>query len=183
MNVFSGGRRIAATIAFLGIVFTFAIGIEGSAAGRVYYRVLNPGAAPIIVDECGYDSDAGERSRQRVTPRGVKYSLILCFPASRSNNGKMLIPYADRGDDVWLMNTRFDDSVERYMDQTIDALPVQPNEISDAEKSYYAQVWRKWAGGAGWLLLSLFGFFVFVSIVGWIVRGFMGIPSGHDCKP
>ncbi len=31
--------------------------------------------------------------------------------------------------------------------------------------------------------LSMAGFWAFTLTVGWIVRGFMGIPMGHDQKP
>ena len=60
--------------------------------------------------------------------------------------------------------------------------------LFDADKERAEKLWRKERNedlkrGAQWLFGGLFGLWVFGAVVGWIVRGFAGIPQGKDSRP
>ena len=52
------------------------------------------------------------------------------------------------------------------------------SKLAEVKKQY----WQEKLKYIGITLLSLIGFWVFCWIVGWIIRGFVGIPMGKDFK-
>lgn len=96
---------------------------------------------------------------------------------------RQLVPYRlDEKNILWgaAVYSREVSNYERELEARF-ALPQA--DIDWIEKEISTQYWKNWKEGIGYLGLGLGVFAGFVWAVGWIVRGFMGIPRGMDRKP
>lgn len=75
------------------------------------------------------------------------------------------------------------DKVRRYTEQTANAFVIPKAD----EESIESEWWAKWRSDIGESTLALFiGLGIFWAVtwaIGWIVRGFLGIPLGQDHRP
>ena len=81
------------------------------------------------------------------------------------------------------MNSPYSDEVERYTAKYVKAFQPSPDDMKWAEQQVWPQRWRL----IGLALLSIFAgcaaIWVIAAVIGWVVRGFTGIPTGSDAKP
>lgn len=68
-------------------------------------------------------------------------------------------------------------------DHSIDPLILPADEIKEVEERVKAQRWSDIKEAGLHLALSTALWFAFMKAVGWIVRGFMGVPAGQDHRP
>jgi hypothetical protein len=68
-------------------------------------------------------------------------------------------------------------------DHSIDPLILPPDEMKEVEERVNAQRWSDLKEAAMYLVLGTALWFAFMKAVGWIVRGFMGVPAGQDHRP
>lgn len=183
INVFEGARRIAKLLAALWVVGWVVAAFNVSPTISATYKILYPGAMLLrMTGECPPDGTT-ELLFDKVTQRGTKTLLTLCFPAQTASNGDRLIPYfvdpADGG--VWLLE-KYSPEVVEYIQRVAETFVFPQAE----EKWIDGQWWPLFLKDIGWgaigavsgLLLLL----AFTSTTGWIVRGFMDIPRGQDHK-
>jgi hypothetical protein len=95
-----------------------------------------------------------------------------------------LIPYGfDPTTRNFLGGHRDHSQVSAYIAQTAANFRIPPAD----EKSITALWWSQKIRNAGVLCLVMFatlaGFWAFTWVIGWIVRGFLGIPRGSDSRP
>ena len=84
---------------------------------------------------------------------------------------------------TWLMGDTYSSEVRGYIDGVVDSL-VLSAELARYASSlrWRARMQRVWEAGqflAGGLVVG----WILVAAVGWVVRGFLGIPLGHDRRP
>jgi hypothetical protein len=181
MNIFEGARRVAILIAGF-IVIGGAIAIYNIAPHVVInYKVLNFGIAPLKIDACNELVDA-KRYNSHVTPNGREFSIRTCFKSSRADDGRLLIPYAEAPNNMIYMNSEYSNEVRAYTEAVANAITPTADDFKEADAEYTRQVWTKRFEGLSWLIGGLLAYWLGVRIVGWIVRGFMGIPSGQDYR-
>ena len=94
----------------------------------------------------------------------------------------MLIPFRSE-DGRWWMNEPYSEPVETYTKQVANSFTftAEQERVMDKQSSHLRWKSIGEAGGilVGWLVSLGLGAWV----VGWIVRGFFGIPTGMDFKP
>lgn len=195
INTFEGARRIAKLIAvFIVVGFSIAIINDSPPMGKVYFTITGPDQPPVS-NGCFEVT----RSKVKTTRHGDLVELTLCFEernfvapqtgrtlefdkapfdpdaylASRQK-GKFVDP-DENTDGPWK-----DYQATQYMSNVLDTF-----QIPEAEEDRINNLW--WSNklelvGMYFLgmLASLAGWWAFTWTVGWIVRGFMGIPRGSD---
>jgi len=206
MNIFEGARRMAMLTGGLiaaGFLFVFAFFENPPAPISVNYQVADVGQPPMRVHECPVDATYATKFDSKHN-RSVE--VWICAPHSRATveqlhsalrklpseklewelltelKKRSLIPAKlERGDAP-------SDREELEFFRRLEQERVESFTIPEADEGYITRLgWMQTLKQAGQYLLglmaSLAGFWAFTWAVGWIVRGFMGIPRGSDQKP
>lgn len=183
MNIFEGSRRIALGIGGLAVIGTMiGLGVNDSYA-PISYSISHPNSSfKRMTESC--PSEAASHFFTTKTPSGKDVDIALCLLAmSFGSDERRLIPYkVDEKNMVW-GEARFSSEVRDY-EKTLEkrfAIPTQ--DVEAVEKEIASSFWRQWREGSGYLAIGLLVYACLVWGIGWIVRGFMGIPMGMDKKP
>ncbi len=96
-------------------------------------------------------------------------------------------PPAIRFEEPWFYTaSEYDPRVETYVSQSIANLRITPGLQKRLEGSAWSVWWRgkrqAFDTAAPWVFGVCAGIWVFTLVVGWIVRGFAGVPSGQDFR-
>ena len=181
MNFFEGARRVAV----IGFMLIFVGGLVAiynlSPHVIINYRIMYFGLTPIRLDLCNESVDA-TRYVQHTTKNGREFSIHTCFRASKSNGGNLLIPYAAAPNNMTYMDTEFSPEVQAYTMTVSNGIEPTEADMNEADSEYIRQSIVNRLKGFGWLILATISYWLLVRIVGWVVRGFMGIPSGQDYR-
>ena len=190
-NVFEGARRITKLIAVLWIVGVLILESQSirNPYLHAYFEVDSIDSKPIRMDEkkegCGTDGLI-EYLDDKSTNRGTNVSVTLCFKAKEFENSVIK--------DFNFWRTKRDQKSTLVTELS----PAQLSDITNniAKKFTLTKADEEWADGVvrpkRWKIiqvvaLTMVGGLVFIWIfswiLGWVVRGFFGIPSGHDFKP
>src|SRR5581483_8739001 len=115
---------------------------------------------------------------------GKSVEINLCILAMTfTGSGERLIPYKiDEKGMLWGAHL-YSAEVKAYEGELADRfrLPRQDDEAVAQEASRRAR--ENWTSGLGYLAVGLACFWAVVWGIGWIVRGFLGIPRGMDKRP
>lgn len=183
--MFEGARRILLLIQILWGVGVVAVTWSESPYITTRFGVSTINALPVQMDEdssCNIGSDAIEYL-SRNTKSGKSVSVTLCFKPQKFDDGRMLIPFkVDSGGRLW-GNAIYSDDVKRYTESYATKFELPSGLEKWVEDQWSRKRWRSVKEGAlllagGWVCFWLLGI-----IIGWIVRGFAGIPSGKDTRP
>jgi hypothetical protein len=182
-NPFSGARRIAALSALLATVGTLVALLLNEPYVTAAYAVSHPNG-PFVKTE---DScpDAGDRHYfSAQTSSGKSVSIQLCLMTMEfGDNKQRLIPY--RVDDkgmVWGAAS-FSSEVATYRQQLERRFALPARDEIELEQEVSRRFKADLLSGLGYLAIGLFVFAAIVWAIGWVVRGFMGIPLGRDHRP
>jgi hypothetical protein len=94
-----------------------------------------------------------------------------------------LIPYrVDKATGVVWGNTRISPEVTKYMSQVLDTFQIPEVEEDRINNRWWSSKLELVGMYFLGMLASLAGWWAFTWAVGWIVRGFMGIPRGSDSR-
>jgi hypothetical protein len=81
----------------------------------------------------------------------------------------------------------YDDRVQEYVGNTVASLRVTPELRQNLKDSRWSDRWRAHKKAlddtAPWIFGLLAFIWVLTAVIGWIVRGFAGVPNGQDFKP
>lgn len=182
MNIFEGARRIAIVIGALGAFGGFAAALQQEPELYYAYRIPFYGASATKInpDYCKEFSNDGYKSLGYSSEDGSKFTVALCFSAARANNGEMLIPYAELNGQI-LMGAKYSAPVEKYMDAYVASnFKLNQADFDKAKAEYASQRIRKKAYTSGAVVGGLIIYWLIISAIGWIIRGFLGIPNGSD---
>lgn len=153
INIFEGARRIAKLIAAL-IVVGYGIAIVGASSQTVYleypYLILVPGGVPTLGASC--NAGAQQDSISITSRRGVALRVRLCL--------------------LYASESRI----------TFDHLDFQIPESDEdlINVGWWLQTLKNAGMYFGAMLASLVGLWIFAWTVGWIARGFVGVPQQAD---
>lgn len=180
LNIFEGARRISLLIGAVWVVGWASHAIFSEPYSRVTYSY--PGLSfHMIADEC--PSDAATEYLERKSPNGKDVKIELCFLTSEANNGKMLVPYANAGEGMVWMGERYSTEVDQYTESVAREFQLTPEGIDAFESIQRKALFEQWRVAAMFLFGGLAVGWAVVAAIGWIVRGFMGIPRGQDMRP
>lgn len=184
INIFEGARRISKTIMLLILVGTLIAIWYDISDLTLKYEIAEFGEAPAKVDECSKDSAL--EVLNKYSANGDKVSVHLCFRAyPMEKTGEMRIPYAlVEGDDkgVWL-GQQYSTLVMNYTKAAAQDFKLPADALKGTGFLLMKQRFYAASKAIGYLCAGLLAFLLATSFIGWIVRGFLGIPNGMDARP
>ena len=185
INIFEGARRIAMLAGVIWIIGWLVAGFKLREPNvYVTLTIAFPGSPFILSDRMTCDAPNAFETTSRKTGLGTKANVILCFLAQKDVTGTLVIPYkVDLKNKNWWGGSRDLPEVAAYIAETRDQFTLSIADQTNIEKEYWSELLKGWGvyaliAGTGLALL-----FATTWAVGWIVRGFLGVPRGHDCKP
>lgn len=201
INYFEGGRRITQLFQGAAIVAGLAYVAFGGSS-QVTFETLGPDRGwSVTSNDCGYNQDGLEFLSAVDLGGGTKRDVMLCFRGQ--GNG---IPYeafdmprpADQPPPIGSGKA---DTVRMYRiaeEYSPEATAYQKKRAAEFRTDPRREVWFKEARDGLWLAAAkrtwgrlwnealpwtggfIFGLWVLSSLIGWIVRGFAGVPARSD---
>lgn len=177
-NVFEGARRIALLLKILWAVGALAIGWTVSPYVSMEFSTSYPDAEFIKSNDCEIGTDALEFITRAIDDT-KNVSVELCFKALRTDSGTQAVPYKTENG-RWWGNSPYTPDVTSYTRARSESF-----QLSEADRRTALDEWNSqrtknirdggFFAAGGWVALSLLQL-----LVGWIVRGFLGIPWAQD---
>ena len=182
VNIFEGARRIALLLAGLATALTIiAVAMHKPYVSATYLIARPDGQFVRTSESC--PSNVARHYFSAVTSSGREIPVTLCLSKMRFDDGQELIPYKiDEEGMIWGSGEYSSEvfAYERDLERRF-------RFSADDEKEYARQAtkarWENALSSAKYLLIGLAIWAGLVSVVGWIVRGFLGIPNGMDRRP
>ena len=182
MNVFEGARRIAyLTAAGWAVGTAIVVLYVDEPVVRTEYLISSPNISPIRADENSCGDDDRQEWDYRQTASGTKVRIIFCFKAQRFDGGKMYVPYRIDGKGMW-GNERYSSDVREYAERRLRDFSMPKADQQWANDQYWPLRLQQLYTASRWIIGGWLALWFFTSAVGWVVRGFAGIPTGQDRK-
>jgi|SRR5690606_35904493 len=183
INIFEGARRVAYLVAGVSAAGTILILWNYDPYVSAQYSISNPNGNFVRM-EGSCPSDAGHHYFTTRTSDGEAVSITLCIHAMTFGENKTrLIPYkVDDAGMIWGAAS-YSTEVSEYERELERRFEISDSDEKQLKKDISRQYWENWKSGIGYLGIGLAIFAGVVWAIGWIVRGFMGIPQGLDSKP
>jgi len=178
INVFEGARRLMA----VGLILILACGGFVAYSNNAYitrYYSMDFSGTPTAVDQCPAGSE-NEYTSEYLDEGTV--SVTLCFPGFVTDDGRSVIGYVGADGQVY-GNNRFAPEVDAYIQKRKEAFTIPPAHLDHVHDLLKAKQRSDRLEAMGIPIGCMFGFWVICWVLGWIVRGFFGIPGGADRKP
>jgi len=181
MNIFEGARRVTKITAAL-IAFGFIF--YGAVNSPTMYATYNIafGKSPALTDE-GCPSDSQSEHIYRKTSNDTNVSLTLCFLAEDFPGDRRLIPFKYGKEGGMYGHEKYATDVNKYTKSISDSFVILKGDEEKLDKQWWSKRFSDLGANLGWMLFNLALLFGFTWAIGWIARGFMGIPQGLDKKP
>jgi hypothetical protein len=182
INVFEGSRRIGYLIQGLWVIGCIWAAIAGGYSIYLRYDTSGPNYPFVLSskdDYCG-SPDASQTLYDWQLNEDKKANIRLCFLAQTSNQNQQVVPYKVEANGSWYGNGPYSSEVSDYTKVRARKFNLSPQGREDAAKAWDKEWWNHLAGTfklvfGGWFVISLT-----IGVIGWIVRGFCGIPFGQD---
>jgi len=186
INIFEGSRRIRLLLQILWAVGALSINWNNNPSIWVTYQTYGPDYPFIKADESSSSCESNDRreSLDTKTKSGTSVYVTLCYRAQEFTNSQMLVPYKTDANDkgkVW-GNSAYSSDVEKYVEHRKRLFKIPPTDEQWIDELGKKKVIENIKDGVGYAALG-FGFIWLIgTVIGWIVRGFMGIPRGLDTR-
>ncbi len=181
MNIFEGSRRIAKLIGACIAVGFIVGGLHLSPTVDVNYKIQSVGSTPIqSLEECPEDSRT--KTKRTYTRKHTILNITLCFLADTNVDNQRVIPFKEVLGEGWWGGKKYSFEVEEYTSKVSDSFSIPISDEAALDAQYWKVLLKDLAVGSMVALASLVSFWGFTWAVGWIVRGFLGIPRGMDQK-
>lgn len=181
MNIFEGARRIAFAVFVLWSIGVVLFTLFDRPYVAVMYEVLHHGAPPALGTGCRSE-DASEYVGARPTPSGKDVFVTLCFRASKFDDGRMLVPYKSEAATYWGLPA-YSTEVSNYAKSVASEFAIPQSDDESLNTRYWEARWEQIKSGGQIFGGGLVVIWVITAGIGWIARGFMGIPAGQDRRP
>jgi hypothetical protein len=187
VNIFEGARRISYLVAGLAIAGTLIY----SAKDDPYilndysfnYSIAQPRASFIRMDE-DCPTEAAQYQFTKMILSGQEAAINLCLLTMPfGSNNEQLVPYKIDEKGVMLGATPNSHEVSTYKRELEERFALPAEDSKSLKNVISHHYWENWKKELKNLAFGLVIFAGFVWAVGWILRGFMGIPYGMDKKP
>jgi hypothetical protein len=183
INVFEGCRRIALIAAVLGSAFTLFLLATNEPYLYYTYEITYPSdQAKRTEKSC--PSDSGRHFFTTATRTDKPVSITLCLlPMSFGADERQLIPYKVDDAGTVFGAAFFSEEVSSYANRLEGAFRLDEADEVFIDEEYWRRYRDELLQGLLGLAIALVFFAVVVWLMGWIVRGFLGIPRGQDRRP
>lgn len=179
MNIFEGARRVAIVFGALGAFGGLFAAFQQEPTIQYNYRIADYGVSPIKSDTCDYIEDA-TKEMSYTNEDGSRFNVRLCFAASRADNGQLMVPFASENGRT-LMGGRYTPQVKNYVETYAETkFKLSQADFEKAKSDYSSQKIHARAYAVGAVVGGLLLYWLCICAIGWIVRGFLGIPNGAD---
>lgn len=182
-NVFEGARRIAMVITAISTIIGLIIAANRDPYLPVYYSITRPDA-PFIKTDNSCPAGSGKHYFSKEVSNGYSAKINLCLLTSPfGKDSRQLIPYKiDKDGMIWGAESYSSEvsEYERALERRFSFSDVDTQLI---EKELSRINRNNWLESLGYLVAGLAIFWMFVCAIGWIARGFAGIPHGMDHRP
>lgn len=178
-NIFEGARRIAILIGGLAVAGTMIALATYDPYVSVQYSIAHPNGAFVRMQE-SCPSDAGRHYFSTRTSTGESVSVELCLLASRFGGDLRLILYKIDEHGVSRAAPSDSSEVSDYKRELEGRFKLSASDEETLKREISRRYRENWVSGLGYLVAGLAIFAGFVWAIGWIVRGFLGIPRGMD---
>lgn len=182
VNVFEGGRRLR-TLATGAIVLIGAfVAYSDDPVIQRKYLISHTGTAT-RVDDC----PSTARQEFKWNELGGKVNATLCFPTDASGGpGGELITTSDPalGKPGYVMvYPKWSDEANAYIDKATQNFALPKGDRAEVLEEYAADRKKRLLSDIGVTCGIAFAFWLSCAVLGWILRGFLGIPTGADSRP
>ena len=180
VNIFRGARRIALVAGVLAAGATIAVLATDRPLLSANYMLARPDA-PFTrsADKCPKDGDILYPTAQ--TPQGRSVFVTICLlPMAFGKASTRLVPYRiDKDGMIWgaLPYSRELTEYERIVEERF---RLAQDHGEDLDRESVRRRKHDLLAGLGWLIVALAAYWATVGTMGWIVRGFLGIPRRKD---
>ncbi|HKE87609.1 MAG TPA: hypothetical protein VKB50_27820 [Vicinamibacterales bacterium] len=182
-NIFEGSRRIALLLKVLvgacGLFITFL----QTPYVRLQYDTHGPDQPFVLTTgSCDVFNDASEYITRSLA-NGQEVSVALCFRAqSFESSQQKLVPYKSEGGQIW-GNSESSADVTAYAKRRAENFRLSIADQKAAQSELSRQRWTSYRNGALYTIGAVIALTTLQLLIGWIVRGFLGIPWRHDRRP
>ncbi|UOD28611.1 hypothetical protein INH39_24655 [Massilia violaceinigra] len=178
MTIFDGVRRGAVFLAVVLTIISAVIVWEEETNFGFLYEIDRPRQSQGLSAFCDYHVD-GSHLLSRETDDGRSYGISLCFKASMSADGRMLVEYLDEGG-VIRMGIPHSDEVQKYMRQIGKDFHQTSAEMLAAKDGMDKRRHSQLLSGAAVILVGLLFFWLFMLVVGLLINS---MPSLRNIEP
>ena len=165
MNIFEGSRRVVKLIS-VAIVVGFGIAAFFVDPGvNIEYMVTSPNSMPQRIDSGNCPTGSGIKYAYPKTKNNIQTFVKFCFTTEtfKLKSGKVVqVPFEYEQNDV----------AKSFV------IPIEDKSWVDSQ--FWSLVIKDLRNGFIAMIITLAILWAFTFAVGWIVRGFMGIPRGQD---
>jgi len=198
INIFKGARRIAKLVAVIWII-GWSVGAyytyeSAKPTVNVTYKITGFEEAPIrIMEECPPDSIMNYVDMK--TKSGTKVLVKLCREKPRISELMALAKNLEEEGDIKLAGRALDKIYNLFINKKPDSTEIAQLEAALVKADANGDTDEAWIDNQGRSLVQkqigigamvaiggILFLWVFTWAIGWIVRGFMGIPRGQDKK-
>lgn len=182
-NMFEGARRVSLLIGGIAVLGTLFALVTYNPYVSVEYSIAHPNGAFVRMQE-SCPSDASRHYFTSKTSTGESVSINLCLLAmSFDKNNARLIPYKiDEKGMIWGA-VSYSSEVLDYERKLEGRFKLSAGDEDELKKEISQRYRDNWLSGLGYLVAGLTIFAGVVWAIGWIARGFLGIPRGMDKRP
>lgn len=183
MNVFEGARRIVKILAGLWVLGCVGYAFTINPYANVTYVVSAVHQPPSLMKTSCPDNAASETNWDFKTKKGNQVTVTLCFLPSLDFVGAKtpLIPYVAADGKIY-GNEKYSSGVMTYTKDVMKrfSLPSEDHDSLDtqARDKWWSALWVN----VQVLVAGLIFIFGLAWCVGYVVRGFMGVPRGSDIR-
>lgn len=183
VNVFEGARRILYLIMLaVGGVGLWIISEAGQRLERNYDVVIDRegDVSYQMIPECR--SDDATRYYSANLPTGEAIWGSLCFRTFLSTRGERVV-LNDVGQDGTLWGSpSYSSETTALQNRAESSFAVPAADLPRLQEDAQNELWRSRRESFGYLAMTLGGLWLAGALLGWIARGFLGIPSGRDSR-
>ncbi len=186
INIFEGARRIAFALGVVATISTVLISYNSNPYYRIRYSLSSPNAPFIKTDqECADIGRTVYFEHQSSSGKEIKVAVCLETMTFKSKNNEPieLIPYKTDSQGMTWGAQKYSSEVTAYEKQVQKRFTLSSVDEKSAI-SEHQKAWRKeFIEAMSFLIAGLAIYVGLVWMIGWIVRGFLGIPRGMDRRP
>lgn len=210
INIFEGARRIAKALAALWAAGCLAYAIFAEPYAHLMLAVNGPEVAPVKTEKCGLDDASSYVAGTTQNGKSIGITLCftahtaddgrMLVPftirtrwtddSNQKNAPRSLFADLTRNDAPtvesgprernWMMNEKYSSDVMAYTKAVSDRFVLSGELAREGDQQIWSARIEQWKNAVLTLVGGLVVGWLMAAAIGWIVRGFMGIPRGKD---